>query len=214
MTENTLSAGEVQRFYNRIGKRYDWFGTFESRAKARGIDLLSLTPGLRLLHVGLGTGKEHAQIAQRLAPSGIAYGLDLSTVVVRLTGARSETPLCQADALCLPYAKDSFDRLYAAYVLDLLSGEDTPLVLGEFSRVLKPGGRLVLIALTEGVTAPSRSLVGAWKLAFSISPTACGGCRPIQLASLVESAGLRLACREVVIQLALPSEVIAAHKPA
>jgi demethylmenaquinone methyltransferase/2-methoxy-6-polyprenyl-1,4-benzoquinol methylase len=125
---------------------------------------------------------------------------------------RCNSPVCQAAAWHLPFVAGSFDRLYSSYVLDLIPYRRLPKVLAEFNRVLVHGGRLVIIALTEGTTPASRALVAAWKAVYAIAPVACGGCRPLQLASLVEDAGFSSVSRQVVIQLGVPSEIISATR--
>lgn len=209
----TPSTQDITTFYDRIGKRYDWFETFEGKAKRRALELLRLSPGMRLLNIGVGTGKEHARMDRLLQPDGIAFGVDVSSVMLRLTQERTGTPLCRADGSHLPYASSSFDRIYAAYMLDLIPYPTIPIILAELNRALKPAGQLVLICMTEGVNLPSRLLVGAWKLAYRISPIACGGCRPLQLVPLVKAAGFHLTSHEVITQMALPSELITAEKP-
>ncbi len=132
--------------------------------------------------------------------------------MLNLTRERTQAPLCQADARQIPFEWGSFDRLYAAYVLDLLPYGALPELLSDFYQLLKPGGRAVLLALTGGIDLPSRSLVAAWKLVYVISPVACGGCRPLQLQELVRKAGFDRVEREVIVQLGLPSEVIVADR--
>lgn len=210
---DTPPTQDITTFYDRIGKRYDWFETFEGRAKRRAMQRLSLASGMHVLNIGVGTGKEHARITELIQPKGIAFGVDVSCEMLRLTQVRTGAPLCQADARRLPYEAGSFERVYAAYVLDLIPFPDIPGILREIYHTLKPAGRLVLVCMTEGVDKPSRALVSAWKLAYKISPIACGGCRPLQLAPVVEKAGFHLVSHEVITQMALPSELIAAVKP-
>jgi len=213
MIENTPPTKQIQRFYDRMGTRYDWFEMYEGRAKARALEMLELVPGQVVLNVGVGTGKEHAHIQTAIQPSGLATGLDVSEVMVSLAQERSQAAMCQADARNLPFVGQRFDRLYAAYILDLLSLADLPALLAGFHRVIKPGGLMVVLALTEGVNVPSRALVAVWKAAFAVSPVACGGCRPLQLSNLVQAAGFEHVRREVVVQMAVPSEIIVANKP-
>jgi demethylmenaquinone methyltransferase/2-methoxy-6-polyprenyl-1,4-benzoquinol methylase len=212
MNEKTLSTFSAQRFYDRIGSRYDWFEFYEGRAKEHALKALKLTSGQSLLVVGVGTGKELDQMLSEISPGGSAYGLDISTVMLNLTRKRGSVPVTQADGRFLPFAPHSFDRLYAAYVLDLLPYADLLITVEGFMRALKSGGILVLLALTEGVNLPSRALVAAWKGLFSISPTACGGCRPLQLIDLARQAGFTHIEREVIVQLGVPSEIIVATK--
>ncbi|MAG36641.1 MAG: hypothetical protein CL878_10440 [Dehalococcoidia bacterium] len=210
MIQNTISREAARRYYDRLGTYHDWAERFEGRAKACALTLLDLTPGTQVLNVGVGTGKEQAQLASALAPDGVAVGLDVSPVMLHLARSRTRTPVCLGDVRRLPFVSASFDCLFAAYVLDLLPAQDLPNLLHDFRRVLAPGGRLALVTLTEGVTLPSRALVALWKMAYAISPEVCGGCRPLRLACLVEHAGLRLATRDVVVQWGVPSEVIVA----
>jgi Methyltransferase domain len=105
-------------------------------------------------------------------------------------------------------AAGSFDRLFSAYLLDLLPSNDLAAQLAEFYRVLRPGGRLALVSLTESISLPSRLVIGAWKAAYRASPVLCGGCRPLRLAALAQAAGFHVIACEVVVQLGVPSEVL------
>jgi demethylmenaquinone methyltransferase/2-methoxy-6-polyprenyl-1,4-benzoquinol methylase len=212
MDEKTLPAPVAQRFYDRIGSRYDWFEFYEARAKEHALGALQLSEGLRVLSVGVGTGKEQKKIISGMTPGGFAFGLDISPVMLRLTKERTSSPVCQADARQLPFASRSFDRLYAAYVLDLLPITDLADLVTNFHRVLKPSGIMVIIALTEGVDSASKALVAAWKGVFALSPALCGGCRPLELLELVHEAGFDQVEREVIVQLGVPSEIITAIK--
>jgi len=212
MINDTLPPQDVLRLYDRIGPRYDWFAALEGRAKALALKHLDLSPGMLVLDVGVGTGREHLYIQEKIAPDGLAFGLDLSRVMLKLCRQRSGAPLCQADARRLPYPADSFDRLYVAYVLDLLPLSAIPAALEEFRRVLRPGGCLVAISMTEGTGLPSRAIMGAWKAAYRLSPYTCAGCRPLRLEQMVEAARMDIVYQTVITQLGLPSEVIAARK--
>ena len=211
MPQNRFSRNEAQRFYDLLGERYDWFSAYEGRAKAEALERLGLGAGQRVLNVGLGTGKEHQKIQAKVGAEGRAFGLDLSARMLAAAARRTRAPLCQADGGRLPFATDSFERLYCAYVLDLVERDDLPGWLGELRRVLRPGGRLVVVSLTEGVDRTSRAFVAMWKAAYAISPISCGGCRPLELSGLAREAGFERIDRKVVVQLGIPSEVIAAE---
>jgi ubiquinone/menaquinone biosynthesis C-methylase UbiE len=212
MSEKILPTLAAQKFYDRIGLRYDWFEFYEGRAKEHAFKELHLTSGLKVLSVGVGTGKELGKIKAAISPGGTAFGLDLSPVMAQLTRERTGSTVCQADARILPYMDLAFDRLYAAYVLDLLPLADIGQLLMDFRRVLSPSGELVLLALTEGIDLPSRALVSIWKGVFAISPAMCGGCRPLELCQLVQEAGFTNIKRQVIVQVGVPSELISAQK--
>jgi len=209
--QKTIPPDAARRFYDRLGQGHDWAERYEGRAKSLALARLDLSPGQQVLNVGVGTGREQIHIQAAITPGGTGFGLDLSPVMLQLTHHSTAALLCEGNACRLPFADVGFDRLFSAYVLDLISAGDLPTLLAEFRRVLRPGGRLVLVSLTEGVNLPSRLLVGLWKAAYAVSPVACGGCRPVQLAGLVEAAGFCRVEREVVVQLGVPSEVIVAE---
>jgi len=210
MIRDTLSAEAARRLYDRLGARYDWAERYESRAKTQALEALALAPGQTALNIGVGTGKEHARIQDAVMPGGRAFGLDLSLVMLRLAAGRTGAPLCQADARHLPFPTASVDRLYSAYVLDLIAAPDLPGLLAGFRRVLKPGGRMALVTLTEGVNLPSRAFVALWKTVYAVSPIVCGGCRPLELSAMVGGVGFSQIRREVVVQFGVPSEVLLA----
>jgi ubiquinone/menaquinone biosynthesis C-methylase UbiE len=126
---------------------------------------------------------------------------------------RTRAALCGGDARQLPFADGCFDRLFSAYTLDLILYRDLPSLLAGFHRALRPGGRMALVSLTEGIDRPSRVLVALWKLVYRVSPIICGGCRPLQLSGLVQQAGFHQLRREVVVQGGVPSEVLSAVRP-
>ena len=209
MIEETICADQARRFYDRVGALYDWADFYETSAKRLGLEMLQLQSGHRLLNAGSGTGKAHLKFQKAVSP-GFAMGVDLSAVMAGLTRQRTGAPVCQGSVSQLPFAGGSFDRVYSSYVLDLIPHTELPGVIDEFRRVLKPGGRMVIITLTEGTTTGSRALVALWKAAYSIAPVACGGCRPLQLSNLVKESGFTDIDRQVVIQLGVPSEIISA----
>jgi ubiquinone/menaquinone biosynthesis C-methylase UbiE len=212
MIRDTISTEAARRLYDRLGARYDWAEPYEGRAKMRALEALDLAPGQQVLDVGVGTGKEHVRIQDAVTPGGRAFGLDLSRAMLDVTRARTVAPLCQADARHLPFPTASLDRLFSVYVLDLIPASDLPGLLAEFRRVLRPGGRMVLASLTEGVNLPSRAFVALWKMAYAVNPIVCGGCRPLELSGLVGEVGFSQVSREVVVQLGIPSEVLIATR--
>ena len=213
--KETISTEDARCFYDWLGAGHDLGHRFERAAKNRGLQRLALRPGLSVLNVGVGTGKEQIKIQQAIAPGGVAYGVDLSRTMLRLSRQRVPPPgnnsLCEADGRRLPFPDAAFDRAFSSYVLDLLPAPGIHQMLTEMRRVLRPDGRLVLVSLTEGITLPSRALVAAWKTFYHVSPYALGGCRPVCLTYPLLRAGFSRVNREVVVQLGMPSETLVAH---
>jgi hypothetical protein len=66
--------------------------------------------------------------------------------------------------------------------------------------------------MTEATTLSSQLFVSFWKAAFTISPMLCAGCCPIKLTSLLEAERFINLQREVIVQLAFPSEIVVGNK--
>jgi len=209
-------------------RAYDWFSFFYGRAAAgleregvnRGLRKADARPGERVLEVAVGTGIVHARLARRLNPSprsaglgtsGLLVGVDLSPRMLR--AARRQAPgsrLAQADAFALPFADGSFDLVWAGYLLDLIPAERMTELAREFRRVLRAGGRLVLVNFSK-----EGERLTWWERAYRMTPTPLvpylfGGCRPIQAEPFVREAGFVDVEREFVPG-GLDSEVITAR---
>lgn len=203
-----LTRNNVHRLYDKLAPVYDRLMVFEGRAKSFALENLQLSIGNVVLDVGLGTGKELEFIQRRVGQTGKVVGLDISDRMLRKARRTPEVGLCQADGEFIPFVNGKFDRLYCAYVLDLVPLRNLDRWLDGFLRVVKPGGRVVLVSLTEGENKTSKLVVWIWKTLYEISPMVCGGCRPLQLTRLASMAGFRIIHRKVVVQLGLPSEVL------
>ena len=139
-----------------------------------------LEPTDRVLDVGCGVGDGSALIAGRVAD---AWGVDYDGQVV--LAARARHPLENMhfdlqDAHALDYAGDSFDAVVCSNVLEHLA--DDALVLQNFRRVLRPGGRLVLEV----------PLLAERPFGVPLIPSHVREYRPGPLMSLVEQSGFRI----------------------
>lgn len=217
--EYTVTLREAQRFYDRLGAKYDLAAMMESRAKRRGLQVLYLEPGHIAANIGIGTGVEYLEMLRRVGPQGLVTGLDLSPVMVYVSrwralvhGAR-QPAVVLGNALQLPYAADHFDRLFSSYMLDLIPTGLIPVILSEFWRILRPGGRMVLVGMTEGETPLSRGMMALWRQIYRLQPAWLGGCRPLRLRDPVQQAGFTFVQRWYVSQWGYPSEVVSAVKP-
>ena len=102
----------------------------------------------------------------------------------------------------------SIDILFNNYMFDLISFDHMDLIIDEFSRVLKPGGKLVLVNMTKA----EQFGAGLYERIYRISPTLMGGCRGVQLSKLLTEHGFIIENREYIQQMLFPSEVILATR--
>jgi len=209
-----LAPEEAVVVYDRWAAHYDlWSRPFESRAHRRVLEQAALRGEERVLEVAVGTGATLVALAAANR-GGLTVGLDASRGMLgrahqRASRAGAVPLLLLADARTLPLPAETFDLLVNCYMLDLLSLEDIQTVLGEFRRVLRPGGRLVVATMTEG----SRLVTTFWNRLYRRSPALLGGCRPLHAAPLLAEAGFEGVATERIVQLGFGSEVLAARKP-
>ena len=114
------------------------------------VDAAQIAPGMRVLDVACGTGEPAISIATLLNGTGEVTGIDISPGPLTTANERatqrglSNTLFRQADVHELPFPDSSFDRLTSR--LGVMFFADLPRALKEIHRVLKPGGRLALLA--------------------------------------------------------------------
>lgn len=210
-----LTKTDVRSIYERIAPLYDiWATLTESRARRRCIELAGIRNGESVLEVAVGTGLTFADILRK-NPSGRTEGVDLTEGMLRRAQTRAQRAgassyhLAIGDAYDLAFPDRSFDLLVNNYMFDLLPEEDFARVLTEFHRVLRPGGRLVLINMAQG----ERLRHKLYEAIYRLRPQLLGGCRGVALAPYVEGAGFSGVQREFVTQLGFPSEIIRAARP-
>ncbi len=105
-----------------------------------------LVPGMRMLDVAVGTGLVAREAVGVVGGEGCVIGVDPSAGMIAQSEARGLT-LARGRAEALPFAAQSFDFLCLGYALRHVA--DLGAVFAEFRRVLKPGGRLLVLEITR-----------------------------------------------------------------
>ena len=210
-----LDKAAVKRVYEGLAPMYDfWAHLTEAKARSRCMELCAVKDGESVLEVAVGTGFAFAEIVRK-NPHGRNEGIDLTLAMLsraraRLAkGAGGNYHLQVADAYDLPFEDASFDLVVNNYMFDLLPEEDFGRVLGQMRRVLRPGGRLVLVNMAKG----GSTLESLAEMVYRIRPEWMGGCRSVLLTPHVEAAGFVDVRREIVTQMTFPSEVVSARVP-
>ena len=148
MIEAQAPPEAIRRAYDLWSWFYGWLVVpLERKARMLGLSEAAVRSGEKVLEVAVGPGATFVEILRRVGPSGVAVGVDLSPRMLERTRRRAlragwkEVEVREADARRLPFPEGTFDVLFNSYMLDLIPLGEMPVVLGEFLRVLKPGGR-------------------------------------------------------------------------
>ncbi len=205
-----LDKKDVVKVYAKTALIYDVWGKLtETHARKRAIALADIQDGESVLEVAVGTGLMFEEVLTA-NPNGHNQGIDLTPAMLKRARSRvaklgvDNYELALGDAYALEFPDDRFDVLINNYMFDLLPEKDFALVLGEFKRVLKPGGRIVLVNMAQA----ERFYQRVWEWMYRISPGLMGGCRGVSLSPTMQALGLRDIYRETVSQLGFPSEVL------
>ncbi len=178
--EAPVESNRIKKIYDFLSRFYPLVAPFENRIRVRGIEMARIKPGERVIEVAVGAGYSFVEILKRVGPGETVYGIDLSSRMVEKTKKRAERRgfknfgLSVCDARSLPFPDDFFDVLYNSYMLNLMPIKDFSAVLGEFQRVLKNDGRIVLVDLSKKDFGP----VFLEKI-YRLRPYLLGGCRPV-----------------------------------
>jgi len=220
MIEAVGTTDQIQRAYDLWSTVYARIaGPLERGPRLRALELASIQPADTVLEVGVGTGAIFLEILGRVKETKFVSGIDLSSKMLHKTrqliqdrGCRN-AGLYQADVRQLPFQSNTFDIVYSSYLLDLLELRDIPRALNEFARVLKPGGRLVLVNLSredaDRISWMERLYL--WLPATWV-PFLLGSCRPVFMETFLQSQGFIAVQREFIRHIT-HSEIVTARKP-
>jgi phosphatidylethanolamine/phosphatidyl-N-methylethanolamine N-methyltransferase len=174
-----MDAVRIERVYTSYAKVYDHiFGKIFHDGRGHAVRLLNLSPGERILEVGVGTG-----LALPIYPRSCEIvGIDLSDGMLDRARERVQelgldhVHLMRMDASAMEFPDDSFDAVMAAYVVTAVP--DYRRVMLEMIRVCKPGGNIILlnhfsngnrlIAAIEKVISPLCKQLG-WRTDLSLA---------------------------------------------
>jgi demethylmenaquinone methyltransferase / 2-methoxy-6-polyprenyl-1,4-benzoquinol methylase len=162
----TLDEPQVRAMFDRIASFYDVMNSvmtagLHHRWRARAADLAAVGSGARALDVATGTGDLAIELARRVGPEGEVVGSDFSEEMLAL--ARRKAPALRfewGNALELPYPDDGFDAATVGFGARNFSDLDRG--LREMARVVRPGGRVVVLEITTPRRPPLSTFYRVW----------------------------------------------------
>lgn len=136
----------VDRVYAHLSPIYDLvFGPVLQTGRIAAVARLALEPGHHVLEVGAGTGLNAALYPTSCRVTAIDRSAPMLEKARARIGRRGyrHVRLFEMDAASLTFADDSFDRVYAPYLVSVVT--DPVAVVREMARVCRPGGRIVIV---------------------------------------------------------------------
>lgn len=156
MIESTYTDDKTKKYYAWRASNYDALAEWEQEFHAEAVQLADAQKGQRIMVVACGTGRGMVELAQAVGPTGRVDALDLSEAMIDHARSKSEKlglndrmHFKQGNARELPYPDETFDIVYNGYMFDLIPLDGFVPILKEMARVLKPGGKLVLLNMSK-----------------------------------------------------------------
>jgi demethylmenaquinone methyltransferase/2-methoxy-6-polyprenyl-1,4-benzoquinol methylase len=153
----TEKARKVAGVFDSVAPKYDLMNDLMSAGmhrawKAFAVALAGLRPGERVLDVASGSGDLARAFARRVGAAGEVWLTDINGAMLargrdRMLDQGHALPLAQCDAERLPFPADYFDCASVAFGLRNMTHKDA--ALAEMRRVLKPGGRLLVLEFSR-----------------------------------------------------------------
>lgn len=163
---DALPEQQVAAMFDRVARFYDLLNGIMSAGlhhawRARAADIAAVGPGDRVLDVAAGTGDFTIELSGRVEPDGEVIGVDLSENMLEL--AREKAPGIRFErqsALDLPYADGEFAAATVGFAARNFS--DLRRGLAEMRRVVRPGGRVVVLDFTTPTRPPLSWFFRLW----------------------------------------------------
>lgn len=217
ITRALNSREETRSYYNKLARYYDALAeSAEGPMRDKALKELGLKAGETVLELGFGTGHSLVEMANLVGPTGKVLGIDLADEMVReaqeLTqkaGVADRVQVQRGDAEKLPYPDASCDAVFTSFTLELFDTPDIPKVLAEVLRVLKPGGRLGVVAVSREGKHPIITAMYEWT--HRHFPNLLD-CRPIYVKRGLEANGFTIAVAHEE-SMWVPVEVVVGVKP-
>lgn len=202
---NPISVARLGEIYTRTAAFYDGLvAQKQAAAKLAAIEALNRQAGERFLEVGAGTGWALRRIVVA-SGSQDAYGLDvaqgmLEVARAELEGVSPAVSLLLGDGRRLPFADASLDCILNTYTFEVMGEADIAAMLDDMRRVLRPGGRAVIVNLTDATDGgvEDEAMIRDWLDRYEADPEFFGGARPLQLSAMLQVHGFEVASRRYV----------------
>ncbi len=206
------------RRYDRFSRIYDWNAGLGWAASMRALAMAAPRPGERVVEIGVGTGRDLLALRARVGRRGRVFGIDLSMGMLRQAGGRLrasglfDVALQRADARAVPLADGWADLVFCSRVLDLADARSIAAILAECRRLVRPGGRLLLVHMSK--PGAERS----WFERLYASRLGVGGglfvSRPVLAEPFLHELGFEGVERVYLRSVPVGSEIVLARRPA
>lgn len=188
-------------------KKYDFtsncyhliMGVFEIKPNLEALEIADIKQGERVLDAAFGTGWILERIIPLIGKKEKVYGIDFSKGMHRVTKKQLKRKqlenrvfLIRGNVLSMPFNDESFDVVFASFLLDLQKIANIPKLLNEIKRVLNPNGRVIIVAMSKEGDGLRKIARCFYDWFYPYWPTICGyraSSRPIYVDKEIKKMG-------------------------
>ncbi len=155
----------VDEMFDASAEHYDWINSVMSlgsgeRYRKQALTKIGFEPGMTVLDAGSGTGVVAYLEQEMVGPQGLVVALDPSKVMLDEATKRGVQLATQGLGEKLPFEASQFDRVTMSYALRHVV--DLKVLFKEYLRVLKPGGKLLILEITFPESSIGHFLLNAY----------------------------------------------------
>jgi ubiquinone/menaquinone biosynthesis C-methylase UbiE len=207
-------------FYDRISKAYDMLSDSSEHAfRERGLAMLNVRPGERVVEIGYGTGHSLVALANAAGQTGQVAGVDISDGMrevaarrVAEAGLSERVDLRVAAVPPMDWPDARFDAASMSFTLELFPLDQIPVVLAEIRRVLRPGGRIATVSMAKVQGAEQASVLEKTYQWMHLHFPHIVDCQPIAAEDLIRGAGFQIEQSLRLMMWTMPVAIVVGKK--
>lgn len=204
----------TRKNYNKLSKWYDMLSFSERKFQHKGLKILDLKKGERVLEIGFGTGHAAKKMAGMVGMQGEVQGIDISEGMYQIayeriqkSGYSENVKLWLGNALNVDLPEQYFNAIFMSFTLELFDLDDIEILLGKCKKTLVRDGRIGIVFLTKKDRKNIVLRLYEWlhgKIPQIID------CRPITAEKYLQESGFAIKQSETKSMWGLPVKILLA----
>ncbi len=204
----------TRKNYDKLSKWYDLLSFYEQKFQHKGLEMLDLKKGERVLEIGFGTGHALKKMAGMVEMKGEVQGIDISEGMyqiaaerIRESGYSENVKLWLGDALNAHLPEHYFNAIFMSFTLELFDHDNIEKLLKKCKKTLVRDGRIGIVSLVK--IDRKNIILRLYEWAHRKIPQIID-CRPIVVEKYLRECGYTIKLSETKSMWGLPVKILLA----